>query len=63
MPSAFSMLALPARSAECSCVAAAASVEAVKNEIRGAIKFHLDCLKEDGHRIPPPTSIAAYAVA
>ena len=43
------------------CVATAATVEAVENEIREAIKFHLDGLKEDGHPIPPPTSIAAYA--
>jgi predicted RNase H-like HicB family nuclease len=43
------------------CVATAATVEAVENEIREAIKFHLDGLKEDGQPIPPPTSIAAYA--
>jgi predicted RNase H-like HicB family nuclease len=43
------------------CVATAATVEAVENEIRQAIKFHLDGLKEDGQPIPLPTSIAAYA--
>jgi predicted RNase H-like HicB family nuclease len=43
------------------CVATAATVEAVKDEIREAIKFHIDGLKEDGLPIPPSTSIAAYA--
>src|ERR1700674_1944512 len=43
------------------CVATAATVEAAENEIREAIKFHLDGLKEDGQPIPSPTSIAAYA--
>jgi predicted RNase H-like HicB family nuclease len=43
------------------CVATAATVEAVENEIREAIKFYLDGLREDGQPIPPPTSIAAYA--
>jgi len=41
------------------CVATAATVEAVEEEIRGAIRFHVDGLKEDGLPIPPPTSIAA----
>jgi predicted RNase H-like HicB family nuclease len=43
------------------CVATADTVEAVENEIREAIRFHIDGLKEDGLPIPPPTSIAAYA--
>ena len=43
------------------CVAAAATIEAVEAEIREAIRFHIDGLKEDGLPIPSPTSIADYA--
>jgi predicted RNase H-like HicB family nuclease len=43
------------------CVATAPTVQAVENEIREAIKFHIDGLKEDGLPIPPATTIAAYA--
>ena len=42
------------------CVATAATVEAVEEEIREAIQFHIDGLKEDGLPIPSPTSIAEY---
>ncbi|WP_375409407.1 type II toxin-antitoxin system HicB family antitoxin [uncultured Methylobacterium sp.] len=42
------------------CVATAASVEAVEHEIRQAIRFHIDGLREDGEPIPLPTSHAAY---
>jgi predicted RNase H-like HicB family nuclease len=43
------------------CVAAATTVEALETEIREAIRFHIDGLKEDGLSIPSPTSIAEYA--
>ena len=43
------------------CVAAAGTVEAVEAEIREAIRFHIDGLKEDGLPIPAPTNIAEYA--
>ena len=43
------------------CVATADTVEAVENEMREAMRFHIDGLKEDGLPIAPPTSIAAYA--
>jgi predicted RNase H-like HicB family nuclease len=43
------------------CVAAATTVEALEAEIREAIRFHIDGLKEDGLSIPSPTSIAEYA--
>jgi predicted RNase H-like HicB family nuclease len=43
------------------CVATGATVEAVAEEIREAIRFHLNGLQEDGLPIPPPTSIAAFA--
>jgi predicted RNase H-like HicB family nuclease len=43
------------------CVATAATIEAVEEEIREAIRFHIDGLKEDGLPIPEPTSMAEYA--
>jgi predicted RNase H-like HicB family nuclease len=33
---------------------------AVENEIREAIRFHIDGLQADGSLVPPPTSIAEY---
>jgi predicted RNase H-like HicB family nuclease len=43
------------------CIATGATVEAVETEIRHAIRFHIDGLKDDGLPIPSPTSIAEYA--
>jgi len=45
------------------CVATGATVEAVENEIRDAIRFHIDGLKADGLAIPLPSSIAQYVDA
>jgi predicted RNase H-like HicB family nuclease len=45
------------------CVATAASVSEVENEIREAIRFHIEGLKEDGLVVPSPTSIAEYVDA
>ena len=45
------------------CVATAATVREVENEIREAIRFHIDGLKEDGIPVPAPTSIAEYVEA
>jgi predicted RNase H-like HicB family nuclease len=45
------------------CVAAGPTVEAVESEIREAIRFHIEGLKEDGHSVPPPTSLAEYVEA
>ena len=42
------------------CVATGGSVAEVEREIRDAIRFHLDGLKEDGLPVPAPTSIADY---
>jgi predicted RNA binding protein YcfA (HicA-like mRNA interferase family)/predicted RNase H-like HicB family nuclease len=42
------------------CVAAGPTVEAVEEEIRCAIRFHIDGLKADGLPVPAPTSIAEY---
>lgn len=38
------------------CVAAGETREEVLQLIREAIVFHLEGLKEDGHRVPPPAS-------
>jgi len=45
------------------CVATGATVKAVEAEIRTAIRFHIDGLKEDGLPVPAPTSIADYVEA
>jgi predicted RNase H-like HicB family nuclease len=45
------------------CVATAVSVVAVVREIRDAIRFHLDGMREDGVPIPPAVSIAEYVEA
>ena len=45
------------------CVAAGDTVEAVEQEIREAIRFHIEGLKEDGLPVPTPTSIADYVEA
>jgi predicted RNase H-like HicB family nuclease len=42
------------------CVATGDTVSAVENEIREAIRFHIDGLQADGIAVPPPTSIAEY---
>jgi predicted RNase H-like HicB family nuclease len=45
------------------CVASAATVEAIEEEIRAAIRFHIEGLEADGLEIPEPTSIAEYIEA
>jgi len=45
------------------CVATGDTVAEVENEIRAAIRFHIDGLKEDGLPVPEPTSIADYVEA
>lgn len=45
------------------CIATGASVRETENEIREAIRFHVDGLKEDGIAVPEPTSIAEYVEA
>jgi predicted RNase H-like HicB family nuclease len=45
------------------CVATGATVADVGNEIRAAIRFHIDGLKEDGRPVPKPSSIADYVEA
>ena len=45
------------------CVATGATVQEVEQEMRAAIRFHIDDLKEDGLPVPRPTSIAEYVEA
>lgn len=42
------------------CVATGATVEEVEQQIREAIEFHLDGMREDGDPIPPPSSHVEY---
>jgi predicted RNase H-like HicB family nuclease len=42
------------------CVATGVTVEEVEREIREAIEFHLDGLREDGSPIPNPSSAVSY---
>jgi predicted RNase H-like HicB family nuclease len=45
------------------CVATGETVAAMESEIRDAIRFHIDGLKEDGLPVPQPTSLADYVEA
>ena len=40
------------------CVATASTREAALEEIRGAIEFHIEGMREDGEPIPKPTTTA-----
>jgi predicted RNase H-like HicB family nuclease len=42
------------------CAATGKTVAAAKEEIREAIRFHIEGLQADGIAVPPPTSIAEY---
>jgi predicted RNase H-like HicB family nuclease len=42
------------------CVATGVTVEEVESQIREAIEFHLEGLREDGTPIPPPASRVEY---
>jgi len=42
------------------CIATGQSIEETEQEIRSAIQFHLDGMKEDGLSIPKPTSVVEY---
>jgi predicted RNase H-like HicB family nuclease len=45
------------------CVATGDTIEEAEREIKAAIRFHIDGLKEDGLPIPQPQSIAEYVEA
>lgn len=42
------------------CVATGRTVKEVEREIREAIRFHLDGLREDHKPAPKPTAVAEY---
>jgi predicted RNase H-like HicB family nuclease len=42
------------------CVATGDTVQDIERQIRDAIRFHIDGLREDGMSVPEPTSIADY---
>ncbi len=42
------------------CVATGATVAEVEAEIREAIAFHLEGMREDGHPVPAPSSQVEY---
>jgi predicted RNase H-like HicB family nuclease len=43
------------------CVAAGDSAEEVTDAIREAIEFHIEGMREEGYRIPDPSTTADYA--
>ena len=45
------------------CVATGGSVAEVEQEIRDAIRFHIEGLEADNLPVPPPSSIAEYVDA
>ena len=45
------------------CIATRADQREVESEMKNAIRFHIDGLKEDGLPVPKPTSIAEYVDA
>ena len=45
------------------CVATAESVAELEWELREAIRFHIDGLKQDGLPVPPPSAVAEYVEA
>jgi predicted RNase H-like HicB family nuclease len=42
------------------CIATGATVKAVEQELKEAIRFHIEGLIEDGLAVPQPTSVADY---
>jgi predicted RNase H-like HicB family nuclease len=45
------------------CVATGSTVAAVEDEIRAAIRFHIEGLRADGLTVPAPSSIVEYVEA
>jgi predicted RNase H-like HicB family nuclease len=45
------------------CVATGPTIEEVERDIREAIRFHIEGLREDGLAVPPPSSIIEYVEA
>ncbi len=42
------------------CIATARTKRAVQNRIRQAIQFHLEGLREEGEKLPKPSSSSVY---
>ena len=42
------------------CIATGQTVKETENEIRQAIEFHIEGLREDGLAVPQPSSIVEY---
>jgi predicted RNase H-like HicB family nuclease len=45
------------------CVATGATIEEVEREIKEAIRFHLDGMRQDGAPIPTPSAVCEYVEA
>ena len=45
------------------CVATGATLEEVESEIKEAIRFHLDGMRQDGEPIPEPSAVCEYVEA
>ena len=45
------------------CVATGATLDETKANMRGAVEFHLDGMREDGTPIPSPSTVAAEEIA
>jgi predicted RNase H-like HicB family nuclease len=45
------------------CVATGATVAEVEQEIRAAVRFHIEGLKQDGTPVPAPSALAEYITA
>ncbi len=42
------------------CISTGASREEVEKEIRAAVEFHIDGLREEGEPVPEPSTSASY---
>ena len=42
------------------CVATGDTIDETERQIREAIEFHLEGLREEGGRVPPPSSYSTY---
>ena len=45
------------------CIATGATIAETEEQMREAIKFHIDGLREDGQPVPEPTSVFEYVEA
>jgi len=45
------------------CIATGDTIAETETEIRDAIRFHLDGMREDGLPVPQPSSLAEYVEA